>query len=189
MWAESQGAAGVITHCQNKRKAGSKALDAENGLQSVIHCRGEEPKERRKEGGGGRVEMRVAAPFFTPDKNICWDINLELESSPSLLPHHPSSFWTNLHLATEAPSLPHCHPRTCTLSRPRFSCCTYGHTYRSAFCNLMQLQQSAPTGRLLIANIKQWPYRAQNAEWKCSPRPVLEVEKAGLSACHCGRLF
>lgn len=46
----------------------------------MIHS-GERSLRRDREWGGvagGAVEMRVAAPFFTGDKNICWDINLEL---------------------------------------------------------------------------------------------------------------
>lgn len=66
--------------------------------------REERPKRGREEGRRGPVEMRVAAPFFTADKNICWDINLKLRSSLPLLPHHPSSFRTNHHLGTPPPS-------------------------------------------------------------------------------------
>lgn len=39
--------------------------------------------------------MRVTAPFFTGDKNIWRDINLEPPSSLPLLPRHPSSFPAN----------------------------------------------------------------------------------------------
>lgn len=56
---------------------------------------GEERKGlvEEEEEGWGAMEMRVAAPFFTEDKNIFWDINLELQSSLPLLPRHPSSFY------------------------------------------------------------------------------------------------
>lgn len=79
MRAESQEAGAVIRCCQDTGGAGSKALGVGNGLQGVIHCRERSPK-RDQRGGVERsgVEMRVAAPFFTADKNICWDINLEL---------------------------------------------------------------------------------------------------------------
>ena len=98
--------------------ARSEALGVENGLQGVIHCR-ERRLVRRKQGReegrmGGVVEMRVAAPFFTADKNICRDINLKLRSSLPLLPHHPSSFRTNHHLGTS----PHSPSRTSPCNHP-----------------------------------------------------------------------
>lgn len=90
----------------------SIALSGGNGLQAAIHGQREGEREREREaragtkgrgrrgrgwrrrrGGGGAMEMRVAAPFFTGDKNIFWDINLELRSSLPLLPRHPSSFY------------------------------------------------------------------------------------------------
>lgn len=50
------------------------------GCDSLWREKSEERPRMGEEGGGagGAVEMRVAAPFFTGDKNICWDINLEL---------------------------------------------------------------------------------------------------------------
>lgn len=111
---------------------GSKALGVGNGLQGVIHCRGRSPKRDQRGGGTrGAVEMRAAAPFFTADKNICWDINLELRSSLPLLPHHPSSFRTNHHLGTPPPSLLSSTTHTHAHPHPLFSSHTRGHTYRN----------------------------------------------------------
>lgn len=112
-------------------EARSEARGVRNGSQGMIHCGGRSPDEREgaEAGGGGGgverwwgwesgVEMRVAAPFFTADKNICWDINLELQSSLPLLPCHPSSFRANHHLGTPPHLRTALHPRTCTLKQP-----------------------------------------------------------------------
>lgn len=138
MWAESQEAGAVIRCCQDTGGAGSKALGVGNGLQGVIHCRERSPK-RDQRGGVERsgVEMRVAAPFFTADKNICWDINLELWSSLLLLPHHPSSFRTNHHLSTPNPPplsfTTHAHIHTLY---PMFSLmATHTGTLTATLCN------------------------------------------------------
>lgn len=111
--------------CEHKARRKEQWWDAVRVLESrkwTFSCwkwiagpgslRGEESSkrnERRRWRTGGAVEMRVAAPFFTADKNICRDINLELRSSLPPLPHHPSSFRTNHHLGT--PPLYH-HPPT-----------------------------------------------------------------------------
>lgn len=109
----------------------SEARGVRNGLRGMIHCRGRSPEEQERErdqrGWGvwlgvgwawSGVEMRVAAPFFTADKNICWDINLKVQSSLPLLPCHPSSFRANHHLGTPPHLYAAPHPHTCTLKQP-----------------------------------------------------------------------
>lgn len=107
----------VIRCCQDSGKgdvklfrcwkwiAGSDSLQREKLEERTKRGGWRKRKKRRRRMRGGVVEMRVAAPFFTADKNICWDINLKLRSSLPLLPRHPSSFRTNNHLGTP-PLLP-----------------------------------------------------------------------------------
>ena len=60
---------------------------------------------------GDAVEMKVVAPFFTADKHICLDINLDPRGSLPLLDHHPSSFHTDSGSTPSPPhTLPHTHP-------------------------------------------------------------------------------
>lgn len=91
----------MIWHYRNAR--GREWIAAFDSLQSGKATEGRGSREVRKGGGErskrreereeeGVVEMRVAAPFFTADKNICLDINLERRSSLPPLPHHPSYF-------------------------------------------------------------------------------------------------
>lgn len=70
--------------------------------------RGEERRWEKKDGGreGGTVIRVSAVPFFTADKNICLDINLELRSSLPLLPRHPSSFPPRHHTTSYTSSPP-----------------------------------------------------------------------------------
>lgn len=97
--------------------------------------------------GGAAAEMRVTAPFFTGDKNIWRDINLEPPSSLPLLPHHPSSFPANrlpgtpTHPALHSTLLSnaHTHARLTALG-PMFYSHTLGYTcmrqLSATSCNL-----------------------------------------------------
>lgn len=122
-----------------------------NGLRPrcVIHSgEGSLRKDRGGGGGGGgggvvvvvgegpAAEMRVAAPFFTGDKNIWRDINLEPPSSLPLLPHHPSSFPANRLPGT--PTHPALH--STLLQRP------HTHTHALALTALSPLLPSHTLG-------------------------------------------
>ena len=102
MWAMSRVARAVIRSCQGtgewkvslwvvEMDCRLPFTDRERGLQKD-QGEGEERKGLEEEERWGAMAMRVAAPFFTGDKNIFWDINLEPQSSLPLLPRHPSSF-------------------------------------------------------------------------------------------------
>lgn len=106
-------------------------------------------------GEGPAAEMRVAAPFFTGDKNIWRDINLEPPSSLPLLPHHPSSFPANrlpgtpTHPALHSTLLqrPHTHTRA-RLNGPQPSASlphSWLYMHEATFCNLMQLHTQKRT--------------------------------------------
>lgn len=158
---------------------------------------GGETEEEEGEGGREDVvgevrwveEMRVAAPFFTADKNICWDINLELRSSLPLLPHHPSSFCANYYLGTCTsllhPATTHTHTRTNLAFYPIQSYILGSPHSLTAFHKACK--------RLFTGCRKPWPagdpclkgkYKAALKDSTC----MAEVYKAGLSRCHIGHL-
>lgn len=139
--------------------------------------------ERRDQKRGREVEMSVAAPFFTADKNICWDINLELQSSLPLLPHHPSSFHTNtwaLHPPSSPP--PRSHPHTCALKQPysvvhlrRLQTRMHRQT-PEAVQRRSQAGHNSVTLVLCVGRKMQSRTKAHYLKW------------SGLSSCHSGRL-
>ena len=134
----------MIRCCHGSREREVKLWVLGNGLRGKIHCRGRSPRRdrrwgRRERGGSGGDES--CGTFFTADKNICWDINLEPWSSLPLLPHHPSSFRANHHLGTPSPAPPHFilhHPRTSTHPYLLFSSHTHGREHMSTFCDPLQ---------------------------------------------------
>lgn len=145
--------------------------------------------------------MRVAAPFFTTDKNICWDINLELQSSLPLLPHHPSSFRTNHHLGTPPSLSPQAsyHPHITRTLKP---CIGRPHKEQhvNTFCSLVQLQacmhrhtfgemqRLSPTGHKGVTHRCCVQIENSNQGWNAKSC-MAGVKKAGPSSCHSGRLL
>lgn len=168
MGAVRRQAGGVIRRCQeNCLRGGRESFPVfGNGLRPrcVIHS-GEGSLRKDRRGGGVVVvvvvvgeegpaaEMRVAAPFFTGDKNIWRDINLEPPSSLPLLPHHPSSFPANRLPGTPThPELhstllqrPHTHARLNGPQPSVFLPHSWLYMHEATFCNLMQLHTQKHT--------------------------------------------